>query len=226
MLVIACSGCGQPKESDRHLRPAEVTDFYKLYAQNCSGCHGRDGKLGPAPPLNDAIFLAIVPDAVLKQTITEGRAGTPMVAFAKAQGGTLTPQQIDVLVKGIRDHWKWEPPVARNKLPPYEIAKSANPAGSGNPADGKKVFARACAGCHGVDGQGKEKGAGAINDPAFLNLVSDQMLRRIVITGRPDLKMPHFADPNRPQKIDDFKALTPEEITDLVTLLASWRGPK
>ena len=43
-------------------------DFALLYATNCAGCHGADGRLGPAPPLNDPLFLAIVPDASLFRT--------------------------------------------------------------------------------------------------------------------------------------------------------------
>ena len=62
---------------------------------------------------------------------------------------------------------------------------------------------------------------GAINDRAFLALISDQALRRIIITGRHDLGMPNYAQTDgRP---DDFKPLTSEEIDELVALLASWR---
>jgi hypothetical protein len=50
--------------------------------------------------------------------------------------------------------------------------------------------------------------------------MSDQMLRRIIITGRPDLGMPSFADD---MGRTDYKPLSSEEIDDLVSLLASWR---
>ena len=75
--------------------------------------------------------------------------------------------------------------------------------------EGLKVFARACASCHGDRGQGGTNGGksvGAINDPDFLALISDQALRRYVITGRPDLGMPDYADPKgRPE---GFQPLT------------------
>ena len=64
--------------------------------------------------------------------------------------------------------------------------------------------------------------AGAINDVAFLALTSDQTLRRIIITGRPDLKMPDYA--SRDGRAKDFAPLTSAEIDDLVALLAQWRS--
>ena len=59
-----------------------------------------------------------------------------------------------------------------------------------------------------------------MNDSAFLTLMSDQALRRIVITGRPDLGMPDYRhqDPK-----PESKPLTSQDISDLVALLVSWR---
>jgi mono/diheme cytochrome c family protein len=98
----------------------------------------------------------------------------------------------------------------------------------GNRENGVKVFARACASCHGDRGQGGNysgkpdgRSVGAINDPVFLALISDQALRRLVITGRPDLGMPDYAgSKGRPE---GFKPLSSQEVADLVILLASWR---
>ena len=58
------------------------------FTARCAGCHGADGKFGPAPPLNDSVFLAIVPDAELRHVISDGRVVTaaqksPMPAFAR-----------------------------------------------------------------------------------------------------------------------------------------------
>src|SRR5438132_632707 len=81
------------------------------------------------------------------------------------------------------------------------------------------LYKENCAGCHGADG----KLAGAINDPAFLALISDQALRRLAITGRPDLtpEMPDFRSTTG--RGPSFKPLSSQEIDDLVALLASWR---
>jgi cytochrome c oxidase cbb3-type subunit 3/ubiquinol-cytochrome c reductase cytochrome c subunit len=88
---------------------------------------------------------------------------------------------------------------------------------------GAKVFKRACADCHGADGKGTDpdERPGGINNPALLTLISNQALRRIVITGRHDLGMPNFAgDDGRSL---DFQPLKPDEIADVVALMATWR---
>jgi cytochrome c oxidase cbb3-type subunit 3/ubiquinol-cytochrome c reductase cytochrome c subunit len=62
---------------------------------------------------------------------------------------------------------------------------------------------------------------GAINNQAFLALISDQALRRTIITGRPDLGMPAYD--GKAGRKPDFRALTSAEIDDLVALLRYWR---
>jgi cytochrome c oxidase cbb3-type subunit 3/ubiquinol-cytochrome c reductase cytochrome c subunit len=227
LLVVPAGGCdfpGKPREADRPVRADELTSFDALYGMRCAGCHGVDGKLGPAPSLNDPIFLAIVPDSELLHVISEGRAATaaqrsPMPAFARARGGPLSDAQVLVLADGIKK--RWGPAASGASAPPYQ-----SPAGtrSGNLEQGARVFARACAACHGPQGQGGEHGGqpvGAVNEPAFLALISDTALRRTMITGRPDLGMPAYdGTVGRPA---DFRPLTSAQIDDLVALLASWR---
>ena len=227
-LAVCAAGCsddlpGKPKPENRPRTPAEVTDFDVLFARNCSGCHGADGTLGPAPPLNDPLFLAIVPDEVLHDVITHGRSGTPMPAFARRLEGALTDEQIEIVALGLKRHWKADPrPMA--ELPSYTIAKSDTAPALAAIERGKQVFAQACALCHGDEGVGAGDGEspGQINDPALLSLFSDQVLRRIIITGRPDLGMPDFAGTDG--RDSDFKPLTGDQIDDLVALLAHWRA--
>ncbi len=211
---VGCDWTGKPKEEDRPVPAERVMEFAPLYATHCAGCHGPDGKNGPAPPHNDAIFLAIVPDEVLHRVVAEGRNGTPMPAFAKDKGGALTEAQIEVLAKGIRSSWQPAnrlPDTQGSGLPSYWLADAK----SGDKDAGRKAFARSCAECHGKDGKGTKE-AGAVNDRAFLALASDQMLRRIIITGRPDFGMPNALKRDHPP-------LTSQEINDLVALLAYWR---
>ena len=55
--------------------------------------------------LSDPVYLAIVDDDTLRSTISKGRAGTAMSAFAQKEGGMLTEEQIDCIVHGIRQRW-------------------------------------------------------------------------------------------------------------------------
>ncbi len=217
LLGAGCNWPGKPDPADRPIPPNKVLDFETLFAENCSGCHGADGKMGPAPPLNDPLFLAIIPDAELLHVIQHGRHGTPMPAFAREEGGSLSNAQVKSMAAGIRSHWGKEVAGSKGKLPPYRSS------GKGNVERGKEVFMRACMVCHGDDGEGEERNGqrhNRIHDPAFLALISSQALRRIVITGRPDLHMPSYNEPRPDER--DFKALTDTEINDVVALLASW----
>jgi cytochrome c oxidase cbb3-type subunit 3 len=212
--------------------------FHLLYARNCAGCHGADGQRGPAPPLNDSLFRALVPAAELEKVLQTGRHGTPMPPFARSGGGMLTDIQVQVLVheikgipyriddgqklvadpKGIQPRWGVPPP-APASAPPYLL-----PEASGNEAQGARLFTQACASCHGEQGVGINVGGrqrNRINHPAFLSLVSNQALRRIMITGRHDLNMPSYAESQGRGK--DFAPLTSADLADLNALLASWR---
>jgi mono/diheme cytochrome c family protein len=257
LLTVGCDWPGKPKPENRPVPEDQVMDFWKLYTQNCAGCHGAKGELGPAPPLKDALFLAIVPDEVLLQVITAGRPGTLMPAFARSAGGPLTEAQVKVLAEGLKPRWGQSggPPegVPAYSLPeqrptpkpqekptdaprpekigaPKGVEKIGEPKGLEKLAppprtDGAQVFARACAACHGQRGEGVQDGnerTGTLNDPVFLSLISDQALRRLVITGRSDLGMPNYAEP-RP-KDPNFKPLNSQEVAALVALLASWRS--
>jgi mono/diheme cytochrome c family protein len=225
LLVVLAAGCdppGKPTDADRPVPADQVKDFDTLYSERCAGCHGADGKLGPAPPLNDPLFLAIVKDTELMDVISKGRAVTagqrsPMPAFARAGGGPLTDAQVKVLAEGIKKHWG---PPASGSPPPYLSPTG----GKGSATEGVHVFARACASCHGKEGEGVQRDGKlrrTINEPVFLALISDRALRRIIITGRPDLGMPAYD--GKDERPADFRPLTSAQIDDLVALLASWR---
>ncbi|HEY2840169.1 MAG TPA: cytochrome c [Pirellulales bacterium] len=221
--VLAIAGCGRPTVADEPVPPLLVKKFDELFAKNCSGCHGAAGNFGPAPPLNDPLFLEIMPEAEFTRTVREGRKGTLMPAFARAAGGTLTDEQVSIISQGIRKEWAKAvdiPPAATpDYLPP---AGANNPPSQSNVEAGEKVFVQTCAGCHGKGGVGG-KMAGPLRNAAFLSLISDQALRRIVITGRPDLGMPNFVALGK--TLPGGQPLTNEQIADVVALLASWRTP-
>lgn len=215
-LAVGCTKTSVPHSEGRPVRSDQVIDFATLYGRNCAGCHGADGQFGPAPPLNDPLFLAIVPDAVLWHMVSEGRPGTPMPAFSREKGGSLTDEQIKIIAEGIKSRWK----AKRPEEPPPEYLVSGNQK-AGDAGRGLKVFERACASCHGKEGLGGADKVGPINDPAFLALISDQAVRRFIITGRHDLKMPNFA--GKSGRPSDFRPLSPTDVADLVELVSGWR---
>lgn len=219
MLALAAAGCtppGKPKPVPDDGLPVKDLEFSSLYSKYCVGCHGADGARGPAPPLNDPLFLHIVPDKALREVIANGRPGTPMPPFDQARGGLLIEKQIEVLASGMKAAWG-KGAVPPNP-PPYALAAG------GDASRGAALFATACSGCHGSRGEGgtyNGRAVGSINDPAFLALSSDQLLRRLVITGRPDLDMPNYAD--RAGRPPSYKPLSAGDADDLTAYLISWR---
>lgn len=232
--LILCAGCDrhydsifyQPNENDRPKPPSEVADFPTLFANNCSGCHGAGGLQGPAPPIGNELFLAMSSEEQLREIIAKGRPGTLMPPFVTTNGEGLTPQQVEIIAKemkgnGLRSASGDKPPLL---FPPYH----SGPASS-DPADvaaGSKLFAEHCAQCHGHNGRDGAI-AGALNEPALLELLSDQAIRTLIITGRPDLQI-NNKDPMSSYLV--LAEVTPDnaeakwrEIDQIVAYIASWR---
>lgn len=207
-LVAGCDSLpGKPTESDRPINPSQVKSFAALYGENCAGCHGAGGSFGAACDLANPTYQALVDDATLSRTVSQGVAGTAMPPFAHKAGGFLSAAQISVVVNGMR-RWKTSGPL--RDAPPY--------AGSGGDAGrGAAVFAQSCAACHGPEGKGGPKASGSIVDPSYLMLVSDQTLRTLIIAGRPDLGHPDWRDDSPGQP------LSAQQVADVVAWLASKR---
>lgn len=206
------AGCHRPTE---RARPSSQTArFDALFGRHCSGCHGADGRFGPAVPLNDPLFLALVSDESLRRVIAGGRGLMP--AFGADHQGPLTDAEIDSMISTLRA--KWERDVsyawldgARAALAPREGSTD------GSPQVGQRLFRAACADCHAEGGAAVRDEAGSLADPNYLALVSDALIRRMVITGRPDLKMPPY------EKSDAVAESYGEQVDDLVTYVSAWR---
>jgi cytochrome c oxidase cbb3-type subunit III len=214
LAAIVLSGCGmphgQPNKGSQVLAPNEVLDFGTLYAQNCAGCHGAEGRGGAAIALANPVYLAIADDAAVRKVIANGAPGTAMPAFAESAGGMLTEAQIDVITKQIRSRWSEQGILDTATAPSYA------PKSTGDAERGAVAYKTYCESCHGPGGRGAPKGS-SITDDSFLALVSDQGLRTIVITGRPELGAPDWRA-NIPGK-----SMTDQEVTDVVAWLASRR---
>lgn len=211
---ILLSGCGVPhglpKRDSEVQAPNDVLNFATLYAENCAACHGPEGRGGAAIALANPVYLAIADDAAIRKVIVNGVKGTAMPAFAQSAGGMLTAAQIDVITREIRSRWSKQGILDAATVPSY-AAKSI-----GDAQRGEVAYKTFCESCHGPGGAGASKGS-AITNASFLALVSDQGLRTIVITGRPELGAPDWREnvPGRP--------MSDEEITDVVAWLASHR---
>lgn len=86
----------------------------ELFAERCANCHGANGEGGKgtgvtfsrprdqkivAPALNNPGFLAAATDAMIKESLVQGRKGTPMVSFLKKG---LKEKDIDDIVSFVR----------------------------------------------------------------------------------------------------------------------------
>ena len=207
-LLVGSLGCnrkvGPPNDEEEHLRPENVASFDRLYTQNCSACHGETGSGGPALDLANPKYQAVVDDASLKRWITSGMPGTQMPAFGEPAGGFLTPQQVDVLVTGMRARWNHKDKNAAD-MPPY-FSNAI-----GNVEHGQDIFGVSCSSCHQQEHQ-------KITDTSYLALVSDQSLRSIVIAGRPDLGHPDW------RQVRPGQPLTDQDVSDVVAYLHSLRS--
>ncbi len=114
---------------------------------NCAQCHGPNGEGGfaatdpnwPAPPLDNEFQRYTVDE--ITSIIEMGRPGTPMPTWGVEFGGPLNDQQIQDVVNFLQTIQ------IQDK---YELPASIT--------DGKTVFMRKCAVCHGQDAHGQALG--------------------------------------------------------------------
>src|ERR1700721_2512069 len=142
-------------------------------------------------------------------TIKPSSYATPSPGFRQSAGGMLHEKQIEALVRGIRS---WAKPDALGiQIPPSYLAQ-----GPGDPQRGADAYRIYCSSCHGPNGGGGSK-ASSIVDGSFLDLVSDQSLRTIVIAGRPELGAPDW------RGNVEGRPMSAQEISDVVAWLSSHR---
>ncbi len=212
LLILLTMGCDPPgKPGPETANKEESTNFAELYGNNCAGCHSASGKSGPARPLNNALYLSIIPKDTLRNVIYYGRPGNGMPAWARSQGGPLTDKQVDALVDGMEKNWS-----TAGKISPQNAAAATLPSyaasGEGDPVHGKKLFGRACFMCHGTGAK-----AGPVTDSTYLALASNQLLRTSILEGWPELGMPNY------RTLNLGHALSDQDTTDIVAYLSSLR---
>jgi mono/diheme cytochrome c family protein len=215
-IMLGCKDVpGKPGPGVEVQRPENVHDFATLYGQNCVACHGDNRHTGAGISLANPVYLAVAGEANIKNVLVNGVPGELMPAFAKSGGGMLTDEQVGIIAHGLVTVWGKPGLLDGMNPPPYKATLHPDIAA------GEKGFAENCAKCHGEGGRGNlaQPGktlSGAIVDPAFLGLVSDQLIRSFVIAGFPD-KMPDWRSHDRGKPLSD------QEITDIVAWVASHR---
>ena len=113
-------------------------------------------------------------------------------------------QQVDVLVRGMRQHWASAALGSTNGMPAYTQPADADA------GHGKQVFGQYCASCHKDSKQ-------EITSPDYLALMGDQALRTIIVAGRPDIGQPDWRHEG------PGAALSEQDVSDVVKYLASLR---
>lgn len=160
-----------------------------LYTKYCALCHGKDRQgyaADSAPSLRTHALLAttIKPRAsynFMVHTIAYGRAGTAMGPYAKKQGGPLDKDDLDLLLRWLREAAGVKKPVELN-LDPI----------NGNADAGKNLYTKHCSTCHGKNGEG---GTGPVlANPMLLATASDAFLQYTITEGREGTPMPSFKD--------------------------------
>jgi mono/diheme cytochrome c family protein len=173
----------------------------QIYAGQCTACHGANGEGGVGPALNNKSVLKNTLDSVFFAVIRSGVPGTQMPAWSVDFGGPLTDEDVRDLVALMRS---WEP-TAPEVVPAAFVPDAQR---------GAVLFSGTCSVCHGEGGAGTDT-APTLNDPARLADFPDDWYRGVIRNGRPAKGMPTWGT-----------VLSPEQVEDLVALIAAWRDGK
>jgi cbb3-type cytochrome c oxidase subunit III len=181
-----------------------ATDGATLYGTFCAACHGPNGEgmrypgMTAFPAIGNPDFLAVASDRFVHETVTRGRPGRRMPAWGEGEGG-LRPAEIEAVVAHVRSFGGGAPaPVDTGPARWIEA----------DPEAGARVYAEACASCHGERGEGKE--GPALTNPALLAATTDTYLVETVRRGRGGTSMPAFGSPSPTHQVlgdDEIEAV-------------------
>nr|WP_295075674.1 cytochrome-c oxidase, cbb3-type subunit III [uncultured Roseateles sp.] len=151
----------------------------RLFANNCAGCHGSDGKGSKGfPNLTDSDWLYGGSHETIVQTITNGRNGI-MPPMAAAVGSAAD-------VRNVAN---------------YVLSLSGSAHNAIAAQLGKEKFG-ACAACHGADGKGNQAlGAPNLTDKIWLHGWGEDAVIAMINNGKNNL-MPAQASRLSPEQIN------------------------
>lgn len=135
---------------------------HNLFVNNCSVCHGSDGRGATHfPNLTDNDWLYGGDPDTIVQTISNGRQGV-MIGWKTVVGD-----------QGVED------------LVAYVLSLSGRQVPAGDVAHGKELFTTNCVACHGADGKGMQAvGAPNLTDQIWLHGGSVEAIRETIANGR------------------------------------------
>ena len=179
----------------------------RLYSENCSVCHGIDGK-GRVGANLDKNWPSIRPDLRVRSVIASGVPGSFMPAWSTENGGPLSETEIDAITMYILS-WQTEGSEMIYPTPTAIVREpiEALPGISGDPNRGAVLFDQDCAVCHGQDGQGR---IGATIAKDWPSVRPDLRVKSTIERGVAGTVMPgwsqDFGGPLSDDEIDDLVA--------------------
>jgi mono/diheme cytochrome c family protein len=206
-----------PKDRIRAERFGErefATDGATLYGTFCASCHGPNGEgmrypgMAAFPAIGNPDFLAVASDRFVAATIQHGRPGRRMPAWGEKEGG-LRPAEIEAVVGHVRSFADGTPPPVETEPRRWV---------TGDAQAGARLYADACASCHGAGGEGKE--GPALHNRVLLDNASDTYLVETIRRGRRGTSMPSFGAPSPAHRL-----LSDDEIQSIVRFLRTWEEP-
>ena len=232
-----------PQDRPARYAPADVETGSRLYAAQCTPCHGANGDMIAGVDLRRRQFKTVVSDEDLTRVLATGRPAAGMPAFA-----AFVPSEVTGIIAFIRAGF--DPDV---KL--------------GDPNRGRTIFSAkgGCATCHRVGGRGPRLASdlsdiGAIRAPGSLQralldpsgslLPANRTVRAVMRDGRTFRGRRLNEDTYTVQLIDEQErvvsltkadlrsyevskdttmpsyggTLTPDEVSDLIAYLLSLKG--
>ena len=136
----------------------------------------------------------------LYRALADGVPGTAMPRYSGYDAATL---------RALLDYTA--------SLPSVAGSRAAWKPGTGDVANGKLLFSRSCAGCHGDAGQGKT-GPG-LATPGFQKAASAEFIAMTVVRGRAGTPMPAFG-----RDSVNYPKLSAQDVLDLTAFVRSGLG--
>ena len=179
----------------------------RLYAENCSVCHGIDGQ-GRVGATLDKDWPSIRPDLRVRSVIANGVPGTFMPAWSREIGGPLNESEIDAITEYILSWNITGPELIYPTSTPISYEKMEPPPNvTGDPNSGALLFNQNCALCHGQEGQGR---IGATIAKDWPSIRPDLLVKSMIERGVEGTAMPawsqEFGGPLSDEEIDNLVA--------------------